>query len=191
MNEVSPKIQTALLVLEFNSVAGGIFISDLLVKQAEVTILDSRPTCPGKYMATLKGDVDALKSSLGEALKSEMADTVTEHYLFPNVHPGVLAGINGVAEYGSIKSVGVIETYGVPACVRAADAGAKAASVDVVEIRLANAQGGKSVVVFSGEQPEIEAALKAGGAAADEMQGLIKSIIIERPHGSLARFLES
>jgi microcompartment protein CcmL/EutN len=181
----------ALLVLEFNSVAGGIYISDLLVKQAEVKILDSRTVCPGKYMVTLTGDVDALKSSLEAARESDLGETITEQYLFPNVHAGVLAAIHEVPDYAALRSIGVIETYGIPACVRAADAGAKAAAVEVVEMRLADAQGGKCVVAFSGEQHDIEVSLGAGSAVAEEMKGLIKAIIVERPHESLARFLES
>ncbi len=59
------------------------------------------------------------------------------------------------------------------------------------DIRLANAQGGKCLVVFSGPQHDVEAALAAGGAAAEEMQGLIRRVIVERPHECLARFLES
>ena len=184
-------MQPALLILEFNSVAAGIAVSDLLVKQAEVRLLDSRTACPGKYIVTLTGDVDALKSSLAAALESELGATITEHHLLANVHPRVVAAINGVPEYGEIKSIGVIETYGVPACVQSGDAGAKAADVAGVEIRLANAQGGKCVVVFSGEQDEIEAAVEAGRSVAEEMGGLINSIVIEHPHECVPRFLEA
>jgi microcompartment protein CcmL/EutN len=184
-------MEPALLILEFNSVAAGIAVSDLLVKQAVVRLLDSRTTCPGKYIVMLTGDVDALKSSLSAALDSDLGATITEHHLLPNVHRGVVAAINGVPEYGGVKSIGVIETYGVPACIRSGDAGAKAAGVAVVEIRLANAQGGKCIVVFSGEQDEIETAVAAGRAAAEEMQGLINGIVIERPHECVPRFLEA
>jgi len=181
----------ALLILEFNSVAAGIAMSDLLVKQAAVKLLDSRTVCPGKYIVTLTGGVDALKSSLSAALDSELGGTITEHHLLPNVHPRVVAAINGVPEYREIESIGVIETYGVPACIRSGDAGAKAAGVAVVEIRLANAQGGKCIVVFSGAQHEVEAAVAAGRAAAEEMQGLINSIVIEHPHECVPKFLEA
>lgn len=181
----------SLLILEFNGVAAGIAVSDLLVKQAAVKLLDSRTVCPGKYIVTLTGDVDALKSSLAAALESELGATITEHHLLPNVHRGVAAAIGGVPEYTGIKSIGVIETYGVPACVRSGDAGAKAAAVSVVEIRLANAQGGKSIVVFSGEQDAVETAVAAGRAAAEEMRGFINGIVIEHPHECVPRFLEA
>ncbi|MCX6355276.1 MAG: BMC domain-containing protein [Candidatus Aureabacteria bacterium] len=184
-------MELALLVLEFNSVAGGIYISDVLVKEAGVRILDSRTVCPGKYTVTLTGDVDALRSSLRAAQDSELGETITEHCLLPRVHQSVVSAINAVPEYPGIKSIGVIETYGIAACVRAADAGAKAAGVHVVEIRLANAQGGKCIVVFSGEQNEVEVALAAGSSVAEEMQGLINKIIIERPHECMSKFLES
>jgi microcompartment protein CcmL/EutN len=183
-------MEPAILIIEFNSVAGGIYIADLLVKQADVRILDSRTVCPGKYIVTLSGGVDALKSSLAAALASELGETITEHWLLPRVHPSVVSALNGVSDSPVMKSIGVIETYGVPACIRAGDAGAKAAGVHIVEMRLANAQGGKCIVTFSGEQDEVEAALAAGRAAAEEMRGLINSIIIEHPHECLPRFLE-
>jgi microcompartment protein CcmL/EutN len=184
-------MEPAILVLEFNSVAGGIFITDLLVKKAAVEILDSRTVCPGKYIVTVTGDVEALGASLAAARESELGETITEHHLLPQVHPRVVAAVGG--EPGSVGdgAVGVIETYGVPACVRAADAGVKAAGVEIAEMRLANAQGGKCIVVFSGAQREIEEALAAGRAAAEEMRGLINSVIVERPHECLAKFLES
>jgi len=184
-------MEESLLVLEFNSVAGGIYLTDLLVKEADVVILDSRTVCPGKYIVTLTGGVEALRSSLTAALESEIGGTVTEHYLLPRIHPRVVAAIGGVPKYEAVKTLGVVETYGIPACVRAADAGVKASGVDIVEIRLANAQGGKCVVTFSGEQHEVEAALEAGRAAAKEMQSFVNSIIIERPHECIPKFLES
>ncbi|MDD5556038.1 MAG: BMC domain-containing protein [bacterium] len=182
--------EPAILVLECNSVAGGIFVSDLLVKEADVRLLDSRTVCPGKYVVTVAGGVDALRSSLAAALASPLGETVTEQWLLPRVHPRVVAAVGGVPSYPATASLGVVETYGVPACVRAADAGAKAGGAQVVEIRLANAQGGKCIVVFSGEQHEVEEALAAGRAAAEEMQGLVNAVIIERPHECVSRFLE-
>lgn len=184
-------MESALLVLEFNSVAGGIYVSDLLVKQARVTIIDSRTVCPGKYIVTLTGDVDALKSSLAAARESELGETITEHYIFPRAHPGVVAALEGAPRCSGIESLGVIETYGVAACVRAGDAGAKAAEVEIVEMRLANAQGGKCIVVFSGRQEDVETALEAGRAASEEMQGLINDVIVERPHECMGKFLQS
>ena len=184
-------MEPAILVMEFNSVAGGVFVSDLLVKEAAVTILDSRTVCPGKYIVTLTGDVEALRSSLDAARRSEQGETITEHHLLPRVHPRVVAALNGTPSPGALRAVGVIETYGVAACVRAGDAGAKAGDVDVVEMRLADAQGGRCIVVFSGDQDEVEAALESGREAAEEMQALVNSILIERPHGCMERFLQS
>lgn len=184
-------MERAILVLEFNSVAGGIFVTDLLVKEADVAVLDSRTVCPGKYVVTVSGGVQALESSLAAARSSELGETITEHHLLPRVHPRVAAAVGGEPGALGDGAVGVIETYGVPACVRAADAAVKASGVEIADIRLANAQGGKCLVVFSGPQHDVEAALAAGGAAAEEMQGLIRRVIVERPHECLARFLES
>ena len=184
-------MEPAILVIEFNSVAGGIFVTDLLVKEAAVAILDSRTVCPGKYVVTVSGDVEALRSAFEAARESDLGETITEHHLLPRVHPLVVAAAGGETGAAGQGAVGVIETYGVPACVRAADAGAKAAGVAIADLRLANAQGGKSVVIFAGTQRDVEEALAAGKAAAEEMRGLINAVIVERPHDCVARFLEA
>ena len=60
-------------IVEFVSVARGIFAADQMVKVADVDIVTAVSTCPGKYLAVVHGDVAAVKNSVsvGERLAGE------------------------------------------------------------------------------------------------------------------------
>ena len=75
-------MERAILVLEFNSVAGGIFVTDLLVKEADVAVLDSRTVCPGKYVVTVSGGVQALDVARRLAARHEHAIEYVESDLY-------------------------------------------------------------------------------------------------------------
>ncbi len=55
-----------------------------------------------------------------------------------------------------------METASVAATIQAADAGIKGAAVSIVEIRLADALGGKALVMFNGKVEDVEAAIEIG-----------------------------
>ena len=54
----------AIGMLEVNSMARGIYIADAMVKVADVDIVTSSPTCPGKYIVIVHGDVAAVETSV-------------------------------------------------------------------------------------------------------------------------------
>ena len=59
---------------------------------------------------------------------------------------------------GAADAVGIFETFSVASSLLAADAAAKAAQVEVAELRLADGLGGKAYFVVAGEQADVEAA---------------------------------
>jgi len=67
-------------------------------------------------------------------------------------------------------------------CIVAADAAAKAADVQLLEIRLANGLGGKSYVLMEGTVAEVEAAVAAGVALTKQEGLLIRQVIIPQLH---------
>ena len=54
----------AIGMVEFNSMSRGIYSADQMVKVSEVEIVTSSPTCPGKYIAIVHGDVAAVETSV-------------------------------------------------------------------------------------------------------------------------------
>ena len=178
----------AIAFIEFNSVAAGIFATDAAAKKAEVTVLDSKSVCPGKYSILISGLTGPVEESLQAGIAAG-ADAVTDHLFLPQVHPQVIPAILAATPGGDLAALGVIETFTIPSCIQASDAAAKAAEIRLLEIRLANGLGGKCYVVLTGEIPDVEAAMAAGEAKVKEIGALVRTAVIPRPHPDLARFI--
>ena len=50
--------------VELNSIGVGIQTADEMVKAANVELVISRPTCPGRYLVVITGDTGAVTSSV-------------------------------------------------------------------------------------------------------------------------------
>jgi len=174
--------------IEFNSVAAGIFATDAMAKKSEVTIIDSRSVCPGKYIILVTGMTGPVDESLQAGLEAG-ADAVTDHIFLPNIHPQVIPAILAAGPVGELGAIGVIESFSIPSCILASDAAAKEAEIRLLEIRLANGLGGKSFVTMTGDIPDIEAAMEIGETKVKEIGALVRTAIIPRPHPDLAKFI--
>ena len=84
----------AIGMVEFNSIARGIYVADQMVKISDVEIATAAPTCPGKYIAIVYGDVAAVEASvqIGERMAEEF---FVDSLLIPNVDAGVFPAITG------------------------------------------------------------------------------------------------
>lgn len=54
----------AIGMVEFSSIARGIYAADQMVKISEVEIVTAQTICPGKYIALVEGDVAAVQDSV-------------------------------------------------------------------------------------------------------------------------------
>lgn len=84
---------------------------------------------------------------------------------------------------GSNYSLGMIETWGYPALVAAADAAAKAADVKVVTYQGADA--GIVTIYIIGDVASVQAAVAVGEQAAKQVGKLLSSHVIARPEASV------
>ena len=181
-------MQHAIGLVESNSIAKGIEISDVMVKRAEVTILVAKTICPGKYMVMVGGDVAAVQQSVKAGL--ELApEVVVDHFVIPNIHPDILPAIGGGVKVDRVQAVGVIETYSVAACIDAADIAVKAASVVPLRLHIAFGIGGKAHVVLSGDVADVKTAVGAGAESASQKGMLVQKIVIPRPHEQVVKSL--
>ena len=57
-------MRRAIGMVEFNSIARGIYAADQMVKISEVEIVTASTACPGKYVAIVHGDVAAVEDSV-------------------------------------------------------------------------------------------------------------------------------
>ncbi|MBN2565687.1 MAG: BMC domain-containing protein [Candidatus Eisenbacteria bacterium] len=178
----------AIGLVETISIAMGVRVTDEMAKTADIEVLESTAICPGKYMVLIAGDVSSVESALA---KGELAggNTVVDTLFIPHVHPQVFPAILGATEVAELRALGVLETFTVASTILAADAAAKAAPVELLEIRLAKGLGGKAFFTMTGEVYEIEAAMDAGLEMAKKSGNLVRSVVIPRPHNDLGTFL--
>ncbi len=170
--------------LELNSIAKGIECADLILKAANVKLVFSRPSCPGKYQILFTGEVAAVKSSLEVGIENG-GGNVIDSCVIPRVHPQVIKAINLSAVTDNLQAIGVMEFYSVTASVYAADAAVKAADVDLIEVRLGTGIGGKSFVVLTGEVAAVKESVECGIHAENSEGMVVSHVVIPSPHPDL------
>ena len=175
-------------VQEFADTATGTLALDAAVKVAPVTILMVRVVNPGKLVVILTGDVASVELSLKAARGVAGAGLLDELFL-PSVDPAVIAALTGDAMTGEWDAMGILETATVTAGIAVADLAVKRASVRIAEIRIDDAMGGRASVRLIGPVGEVESAMDAGRAYADNRSALVHSVIIPNPHVDLRVFL--
>lgn len=169
----------AIGLVELNSIASGIETADIMLKAAQVDAIFCRTVCPGKYVVLVGGDVAAVESSVKAG--AERGGAVVDTFIIPNVHPSVIRAVNGSAPEIEIKALGVIETFSLASSIVAADTAVKAADVELLEVRLGLAIGGKSYVTLTGDVGAVKAAVEAGAVTASEKGLLVNQIVIPSP----------
>ncbi|MCL5073169.1 MAG: BMC domain-containing protein [Actinobacteria bacterium] len=173
-------------VVEFRSIAVGIAAVDRIVKASEVRIMDARTICPGKYYIIFAGNVSAVKNSIS-IIHQEIDTFIIDSVVIPNVYKQMFAAINGTSEVAELKSIGLIETLTAPSIIWAADAAIKATDVDLVEIRIARALGGKNICIINGELSSVTESIKAGIQYPESKDFLVDFEVIAAPHQDLYR----
>ncbi len=171
---------SAIGIVETSSIARGYEVADAVLKTADVKIVVNRTVCPGKYMVLVSGNVDAVNASIDAGVEIG-GHSVVDHFIIPNIHPDVFPAINGAANIPEIKALGVIEGFTVASVIEAADAAVKAAQVELVNIHLAMAIGGKGYVTLTGEVGAVEAAVDAGSAIIEGKGLLVDKVVIPSP----------
>jgi microcompartment protein CcmL/EutN len=178
----------AVAIIEFSSISRGIEAADLMLKTAEVRLLVSRTICPGKHMSLIAGDTAAVRSAI-EAAEVLGEREVVDHFLIPNLHPDVIPAIEGVRMVETMQALGILESFSVASLIEGADIAAKTARVELLEIRLAMAIGGKAFVTMSGEVAAVRSAVDAGAARIGEKGLLVGKAVIANPRPEIVRDL--
>lgn len=175
---------SAIGLIELNSIAAGIDITDRLLKTADVQLVLARTICSGKYLVIVGGMVAAVKSSIDNGL-SHWHGAIIDWMVIPNVHLSVLPAIAGTNVVKKVGSLGIIEAFSVASLLEAADTAAKTADVELLEIRLAMALGGKAFVSLTGTVSSVQAAVDAGAAVVAGKGLLVNKVVIASPSKEL------
>ncbi|WP_246125042.1 BMC domain-containing protein [Exilibacterium tricleocarpae] len=177
---------SAIGMIELNSIAKGYAVGDAMLKAANIDILFNRTICPGKFMVMVAGDVAAVEAAMdaGLALGSE---TIVDELIIPNVHRSVFAAISGTRVIEHTAALGIIETFSVASIIEAADAAVKAADVELIDVHLAMAIGGKGYVTITGDVAAVNAAVEAGTAHIRDKGVLVDKVVIPQPREEILR----
>ncbi len=173
-------------LIELSSVASGYAVADAMLKAGDVRLMLSRSICSGKYMVLVGGATGAVQAAM-EAADAAANGCLIDQTLIPNVHADVLAALGRSSPCEPTGALGVIESFSIAALIRGADEAVKAASVTLLEIRLAMALGGKAFATFTGDVGSVEAAVAAGRRVIGEAGVLVNAIVIPRPHPDVYR----
>ncbi|WP_273324466.1 BMC domain-containing protein [Vallitalea guaymasensis] len=169
----------ALGMVEFKNIAMGITVTDLMVKAANVSIVKSLITCPGKYMVIIRGKLSAVNAAIDKS--KEYEELVSDYFILGNPHESIFNAFDGKYEINKDEAMGIIETSNVPCLIEAADMIAKTARCYILKIKMARELGGKALVLFAGEVAAVEASSKAAIRYVTEKDKLISHSIIANP----------
>lgn len=175
-------------LIELSSIAAGFAVADTMLKAGNVRLLLSRSICSGKYMVLIGGETAAVQSAV--AAGAEAANgCLIDQFVIPNVHPDVFValGRSTAVDPEHAGALGILESFNVATLIEAADAAAKAAAVQLLEIRLAMALGGKAFCTLTGDVGSVQSSIAAGRKVIADAGVLVNAVIISRPHPDVYR----
>lgn len=177
-------MRKAVGMVEFKTVSSGMRAADLMVKTAEVEILQADTVCPGKFLVLISGDLSSVKASVEAATVSD-SEQLIDSFVLGNPHESIFSALYGATEVGEPNALGVLETFSAAAAIVAADTAAKTSQVDLIELRLARGMCGKSYMLITGEIAAVQVAIDKAKAGAGEDGMFLDSSVIPNPDKKL------
>ena len=165
----------AIAVLEFGSIADGIYSTDAVLKKAPIAMIKSGTVSGGRYLIIIGGSTASVQESMG------VATGILDSVFLPDVHDRLHDALLGKRAECRQDAVAILETDTISSNVRATERALKGTGVELVEIRIAEYEmSGKAISVFNGTLDEIEAAMQLAGG---------HHRIIASPHDTLTQHL--
>ncbi len=171
-------------LIELGSIAAGYEVCDAMLKAADVEVLLARSICSGKFMVMVRGDVAAVQSAVAAGEQAGGFSKI-DSFVIPNVHDSVFPAISGITKVNALGALGIIESFSVASLIEAADAAVKSANVQLVELRLAMALGGKAFATMTGSVAAVRSAVDAGAAIVAKKGLLVNKVVIPSPRPEL------
>jgi microcompartment protein CcmL/EutN len=157
-----------------------------MLKAGNVRLYLSRSICSGKYMVLVAGDASAVGSAVAGGAEAANGCLI-DSFVITCVHPDVLTAIGRTQVAPPDGALGILESFNVATLIKAADAAAKSAPVQLLEVRLAMALGGKAFVTMTGDVAAVQTAVNAGRAVIADAGMLVNAVVIPRPHPDIYR----
>jgi bacterial microcompartment shell protein len=176
--------KNSLGLIELTSIASGFLACDSMLKAADVELVLSRSICSGKYMVMVRGDVAAVEAAVSAGVVGTRF-SVIDSFVIPNLHETVFPAIAGANKVEALEALGILESFSVASLIEGADAAVKAANVQLIEIRLAMALGGKAFVTLTGNVAAVQSAIEAGAQIVGQKGMLVNKVVIPSPRPEL------
>ena len=168
-------------VVELKSIAKGIEACDDALKSAGIRLVTAHTACPGKYEIILTGELADVQTAV-ERIKNGFSDSVIDAVMLGRIDETVVHALLGTETTARREAIGIIETFSAASAVKAADTAVKTADVEIYDLRLSRGQGGKGVVIITGQVSDVTSAVESGAAYA-KSQGLLHgSSVLANPH---------
>jgi len=153
------KRHAALALLEFESIAGGVRATDLMVKRSPIALLRCGTIHPGRFLALVGGSVASTEEAYRAGVDQGESDrTLRDSVLLSDVHPELHDAVLGARCELALDALLVLETTASPALLAAVDAAVKSTPIVIGEVRLADDLGGRGVAFLSGSLTDVRAA---------------------------------
>lgn len=176
----------AIGMVEYKTISAGLMVSDIMLKTAQVEIIEAQTVCPGKYIVLLRGDLSAINACI-EVARTKYSEHLIDHFVLGNPHESIFAAIYGSSNVEKINALGVLETFSAASIIVAADEAAKTAQVELIELRIARGMCGKSYLLLTGDVSAVEAAIAKAKIAVGKAAMLIDSTVIANPDSKLCK----
>lgn len=177
-------MENAIGFIELSSIAKGYEVTDQLVKAADSQLVEAHSVCPGKFIVLITGLVGDVEKSIDAGLDLA-GHTLVQKLVIPYIHEQLVPALRRLTSVEEVQALGIVETFSAASTIIAADAAAKKANVQLIDVRLANALGGKGYFTLTGDVEEVNSAVDAGCDTIQEDGILIERVVIPRPDPSL------
>ena len=137
-------------------------------------------------MVLIGGDAAAVAAAV-EAGCEVAGGCLIDSFVIASLHPDVFVALGRTQVAEPNGALGIIESFNVATLIQAADAVAKTSAVQLLEVRLAMAMGGKAFCSMTGDVSSVQAGIAAGRAVLAEAGVLVNSVVISRPHPDVYR----
>ena len=180
----------AIALIELSSIAAGAYAADRMVKRSPVELLHIGTVQPGKYLILIGGGTAEVEESYREGMQTAEPAILDEVFL-PQVHRQVVEALEGARTFASYESMLVLETSTIAAIVRATDAAAKGAMIEVAELRVGSGLGGRGFAILTGARTDVEAAADIARQTLAGRNVTLCHSIISNVHEQFAERLEA
>ena len=170
----------ALGMIEFKTVSAGVVATDTMVKTSQVELIQAETVCPGKYIALISGDLSAVQAAVENAAALN-GDNLIDSFVLGNPHESIFPAIYGTTTLEKVRALGILETFNAAAIIEAADAAAKTAAVELIELRIAKGMCGKSYMFLTGEVAAVQASIENAKALIGDKGMYLDSSVIAQP----------